>query len=233
MFFQKGFIGYIMADPTLRDQIHVPKAPSGRRGSQARSIFPHGAVNHLDIRELLRNSAVHFGGNDATVGHLLDVNYRNLISGDPRMHSKHGIALYEPLNHFTEHDAPRLAHGLLGARRRASPQTRDLYTAAIHHMGYRFDEHGHIHKVQNADFNAALKNSAFRAHIAVENDRAAYQQDRRHDDIDARGSRFRTSTNMRGLTAGDGSRGLDAFDRSGSGGLDRSRDSRRGLTPGP
>jgi hypothetical protein len=144
-----------MADSDIspRHQRHVPKAPSGRHGSQARSVLPRGdVVNHSDIRELLRNSAMSFGGNDATVAHLLDVNYKNLISGDPRMHSKHGIALYEPLNHFTEHDAFRLARGLLRARRYASPQSRDLYTSAIHHMGYRFDERGRIHKVHDADF---------------------------------------------------------------------------------
>jgi hypothetical protein len=144
-----------------------------------------------------------FGGNDATVAHLLDVNARNLTSGDPRMQSKHGIALYEPLNHFTEHDASRIAHGLLGARRRASPQSKDFYTAAIHHMGYRFDEHGHIHKVQDADFTAAMKNAAFRAHIAVENDRAAYQP------------KAETSPRVVARSAGGG---LDAG-RGGSGGL--------------
>lgn len=219
-------------DTLLRHERHVPMAPSGRHGSRARSILPHGVVNHPDIRELLRNSAMAFDGNDATVAHLLDVNYKNLISGDPRMHSKHGIALYKPLNHFTERDAFRLARGLLRARRHASPQSRDLYTSAIHHMGYRFDERGRIHKVHDANFPVAMKNPAFRAHVAVEHDRA-YQQNMHQSDVGVGEQKIRTSAkNMRGLTASGGSRGLDAIDRSVSGGLDRSLNSRRGLTPG-
>jgi hypothetical protein len=172
-------------DTLLRHKRHVPKTPSGRHGSRARSVLPCGVVSHPDIRELLRNSAMSFGGNDATVAHLLDVNYKNLISGDPRMHSKQGIALHEPLNHFMEHDAFRLARGLLRARRHASPQSRDLYTAAIHHMGYRFDDHGRIHKVHAADFSAAMKNAAFRAHVTVEHEVAAHQQSVRHNDVSA------------------------------------------------
>jgi hypothetical protein len=220
-------------DTLLHHERHAPKAPSGRHGSRARSILPCGVVNHPDIRSLLRNSAISFGGDDATVAHLLDVNYKNLISGDPRMHSKHGIALYEPLNHFTEHDAIRLARGLLRARHHASPQSRDLYTSAIHHMGYRFDERGRIHKVHDANFSAAMKNSAFRAHVAVEHDRAADQKNMYQSDVGVGEQKVRTSAkNMTGLTANGGSRGLDAIDRSVSGGLDKSLNSRHGLTPG-
>jgi hypothetical protein len=110
---------------SMRHERHVPKAPSGRQGSQARSMLPHGVA--------------------------------------------------EPLSHFTEQDAARLADGLIGARRHASPQSRDLYTAAIHHLGYRFDEHGHLHKVRDADFSAAMKNPAFRAYVAVEHNRVTSQ----------------------------------------------------------
>jgi hypothetical protein len=171
------------ADTSLHHERLVPRAPSGRPGIQARSLLPHGTVKHPDVREFLRNSAMYFGGDDATVAHVLDVNYRNLTSGDPHMQVKQGIALYEPLNHFTEHDVPRLAHGLLEARRHASPQLRDVYTSAIHHLGYRFDEHGNIHKVPGlvADFSAAMKNPAFRAHVAVEQYAAAHQPNVRHD----------------------------------------------------
>jgi hypothetical protein len=209
-------------DPSAHDQRHIPRVPSGRHGSQARNLLPHGAVDHPDIRELLRNSSVHFGGNDATVAHLLDVNTRNLMSGDPRMRSNHGIALYDPLNHFTEGDASRLAHGLLGTRHHASAQARDLYTSAIHDLGYRFDEHGHIHKVpgREADFSAAMKNPAFRAHIAVENDRAAYQQRERHHDVDAGGGKLNTSASLNTAASGGLRTGLDVSRSSpGRGGL--------------
>jgi hypothetical protein len=150
-----------MADPDTapHHQLHVPKRPSGRHGSAARSKLPHGVVHHPDIRELLRNSAMHLGGNDATVAHLKD-----------------GIGSHDPLNHLAQRDASRIAHGLLGARRHASQQSKDLYTSAIHHMGYRFDERGHIHKVHEANFSAAMKNPAFRAHIAVEHDIAGEHQ---------------------------------------------------------
>jgi hypothetical protein len=173
---------------------------------------------------------MHFGGNDATVAHLLDANYRNLISGDSWMHSKHGIALYEPLNHLTQQDAARIAHGLLGARRHASPDSIDLYASAIHHMGYRFDGRGHIHKVHDADFSAAMKNAAFRAHIAVENDRAAFEQHMRHQAPGVDRQTVRTPVNVTGLTAAGRSRGLLDRDRSQGGGLVPDRV--RGLLPG-
>lgn len=199
-------------DTSPRDGDHVPKTPSGQRGNQARSMLPHGVVGSPDICELLRNSAVSFGGNDATVAHLLDVNTRNLISGDPRMNLRHGIALYDPLNHFREGDASRLAHGLLTARRHASPQMRDLYTSAIHDMGYRFDERGHIHKVprHEANFTAAMRNPAFRAHVAVDNYMAAHPGEGR--DYDAAGGRPVRAA----MSAQDGSRrGVDRGDSRG------------------
>jgi hypothetical protein len=201
-------------DTLLRHEHHVPKAPAERHGSRARSVLPCGVVNHPDIGELLRNSAMSFGGNDATVAHLLDVNYKNMISGDPRMHSKHGIALYEPLNHFTEHDASRLAHGLFRARRHASPQSRDLYTSAIHYMGYRFDERGRVHKGHHANFSAAMKNPAFRAHVAVEQHVAAHEPNVRHNGLaDERRKVEMPSHDAQGVASGlDGS-------RRGSGGL--------------
>jgi hypothetical protein len=130
----------------------LPPGLSGRHASGARSKLPHGGLHHPDMSELLRNSAMHFGGDDATVARLKD-----------------GVRSHDHLNHLSQNDASRIAHSLVGARRHASPQSRDLYTTAIHHMGYRFDEHGHIHKVEKADFAAAMKNPAFQAHMAVEN----------------------------------------------------------------
>jgi hypothetical protein len=184
-------------DTSLHHERHVPKGLSGRHGSGARSKLPHDVFRHPDIGELLRNSAMHFGGNDATVAHLKD-----------------GIGSYDSLNHLTQNDASRIAYGLVGARRHASQQSRDLYTSAIHHMGYRFDEHGHIHKVQDANFSAAMKNSAFRAHIAVDNDIAAHQPNVRHDEIADGGRKVETSTRVVARNVGSD---LDAT-RRGAGG---------------
>ncbi len=172
-------------EPDGTRQAPVPGRPHGARS--ARNVLPSGPPRRIDVGELLTNSVLHLGGNEAAVKHVLDVNLTNLTSGDPQMDQRHGIALYAPLNHLSQHDAERIAHGLVGARRHASPEARDLYTAAVHHMGYRFDEQGHIHKVRDADFSAAMKNAAFRAHIAAEHDRAAHQQDATHRNDGARG----------------------------------------------
>jgi hypothetical protein len=199
-----------MADPDT--SLHggdVPKVPSGRRGSGARSKLPHDVSRHYDIGELLRNSAIHFGGNHATVTHLKD-----------------GIGSYDALNHLTQNDASRIAHGLLGARRHASQQSRDLYTSAIHHLGYRFDERGHIHQVpgQKANFSAAMKNPAFRVHIAVENDVAADQQNLRYQHANV-GEHKVTSVaalddSVRGVEVRGGVRGVE-FDGSMSRGVNK------------
>ncbi len=190
-------------------QIPVLKAPSGRQGRAARSELPHGVVHHVDIHELLRNSAMHFVKNDASVAHLLD--------------AKHGISLRKSLNNFTERDARRLAYGLLDARRHASAQSRDLYTAAIHHMGYRFDEGGHIHKVQHANISAAMKNPAFRVHMMVEHYVARHQPTVGHEGP----ASVRRPVESSGRVVNRGS-GLDARRRN-SGGLESNR---RGSAPG-
>jgi hypothetical protein len=192
-------------DTAPHHQLHVPKGSSGRHGSAARSKLPHGVVHHPDIRELLRNSAMHLGGNDATVAHLKD-----------------GMGSHDPLNHLAQRDASRIAHGLLGARRHASPQSKDLYTSAIHHMGYRFDEHCHIHKVHEVNFSAAMKNSAFRAHMAVEHYVAAQQSNVGHDGLVGAGRQVEMTLSRGVSSSGSG------IDRSGRGGMEGNI---RGLAP--
>ncbi len=211
-----------MADPNteLDRAPHLPKAPSGQRGSLAKSRLPHGVVLHPDLREFLRNSALCFAGNDAALAHIIDANYKHSISGDPRMHVKHGIALSVHADHFSQKDAFRLAHGLVKARRHASPQSRDLYTAAIHHLGYRFDKRGQIYEVHNADFAAAMKNPAFRAYIAVDHYLTSVDGNLHNHEIG--GQKGNTTSAASTPSAGEGAAG--GIDRAGmSRGADENR----------
>jgi hypothetical protein len=76
-----------------------------------------------------------------------------------------------------------IAHRLAGARHYAPAAVRDLYTAAIHHLGHEFDRKGHLirsHRYE-LNLNKAENNPAFRAHMAVEQEVAAHQSNFRHD----------------------------------------------------